>query len=267
MFNWFKRDKVDFKFIDVTGGAYLNYPPIPAKDIKPLKEHQEKKYGKYTFPQCPGMFDYARMGYIITSPITVHVKANKAGSAVVVGARGDGAAARPTVFRQANVMSVEITDGLFEYQDGVTPQVYSIGTPWRIAMPKTSTMSCLLMPAYYHSTFLEDAYVFPGVVDFSSGFGMINFILSPKRKCEFEIKAGDPILQFIPVQNPPIVSASYGPSNVHGYNNDRTVNHIDISNFYRKFFQIKKQFKIKKHFKYDDGKVWTLKDEYGMSDK
>ena len=120
MFNWFKKDDIDFKFLDVEGGiVYPHYPPVLAKDIKPLKEFQENKYGEYKFPGCPGMHDYARLGYIIPAWSNIHIKANKAGFMGVVGSVGEDNQKRGTTLKQPQNMDPAITDGLFEINGGV----------------------------------------------------------------------------------------------------------------------------------------------------
>ena len=189
MVNWFRKNDIDFKFADtVEGTVYPHYPPVLAKELKPLKEHQESKFGDYRFPGCPGMHDYARLGYIIPAWTNFHIKANKAGTVVIAGSRGEDALKRATMVKQPQQMARDITDGAYTPEGGIENTIWNCPGAWKIH--GYGKVSCLLLPAFFHSNFLDDLYVYPGVVDYN-GFTVINFIFSAKRPCEVEIKAGD----------------------------------------------------------------------------
>jgi len=244
MFNWFKKDDIDFKFLDVAEGiVYPHYPPVLAKDIKPLKEFQENKYGEYKFPGCPGMHDYARLGYIIPAWSNIHIKANKAGFMGVVGSVGEDNQKRGTTLKQPQNMDPAITDGLFEINGGVKYSILNFPGPWKINSNKN--VSCLLLPAYFHSNFLDDLYVYPGIVDYK-GFGTVNFICAPKRPCEIEIKAGDPLLHVIPFITNKDIVASYGPATREENDYNKILKWFHEKNFYRKYYMIRKKFKLVK---------------------
>lgn len=242
MFNFFKkRDDADFKFVDTLGVFYNHYPPVLAKDLKPLKEHQEEKFGDYKFPGCPGMHDYSRMGYIIPAWTDFHIKANKAGTITVVGNLGEDAKKRGTAAAQPQPMSPDIVDGLFNIQDNVKPTIYNFPSPWKVFANKN--LSCLLLPAYFHSNFLDDLYVYPGVVDYK-GFTVLNFICSPKRPCEIHIKAGDPILHVIPILHDKEMVASYGPSTTDQKYYWKQLKWFHEKNFYRRYYMLRKKYKL-----------------------
>ena len=244
MFNWFRKDDVDFKFAEIADGVvYPHYPPVLAKDIKPLKEFQEQKYNEYKFPGCPGMHDYSRLGYIIPAWSNIHIKANKAGFIGAVGSVGEDAMRRGTSLRQPQNMDNTITDGLFEKKDGVVNQILNFPAPWKIHSNKN--ISCLLLPAFFHSNFLDDLYVYPGVVDYK-GFNTINFIVSPKRQCELHIKAGDPLLHVIPFITNQDIVASYGPSTQYENDYSKILRWYHDTNFYRRYYMIRKKFKLVK---------------------
>lgn len=242
MFNWFKKDEIDFKFADILEGTvYPHYPPVLAKDLKPLKEFQENKYGEYRFPNCPGMYDYSRLGYIIPAWSNIHIKANKAGTVGIVGSRGmDEAEKRGSVAKQPLPMSKDIADGLFEI-NGIVHEILNFPGAWKIYSSKN--VSCLILPAFYHSNFLDDLYVYPGVVDFN-GFTTINFLCSPKRPCEVEIKAGDPLIHIVPFITNKDIVASYGPATTEENDYHKMIKWIHEKNFYRKYYMIKKRFKL-----------------------
>jgi len=246
MFNWFRKDDIDFKFADnVEGAVYPHYPPVLAKDLKPLKEHQEKKYGDYRFPGCPGMHDYARLGYIIPAWTNFHIKANKAGTVIIAGSKGEDATKRHTLVRQAQQMARDITDGTFQLENGVDGSVWNAPGAWRIH--STKKVSCLILPAFFHSNFLDDLYVYPGVVDYNK-FTVINFIFTAKRPCEVEIKAGDPLLHVIPFITSKDIVASYGPSTQRESDLGKIPRWFHESNFYRRYYMIRKKFKLVKDF-------------------
>jgi hypothetical protein len=243
MFNWFKRNDVDFTFAEICEGAvYPHYPPILAKDLKPLKKFQEEKYQEYKFPGCPGMHDYSRMGYILPAWTNFHIKANKAGTVGFVGSDPGDRSKRSTPAKPPQPMAKEITDGLYEIKDGVKHEILNFPGAWKI-FGRRKDVSLLLMPAFYHSTFLDDLYVYPGVVDYN-GFSTINFICSPKRACTVEIKAGDPVLHLIPILNTKDIVADYGNATQLENDYGKLLKWYHEKNFYRKFYMIRKKYKL-----------------------
>jgi len=186
----FSKEADDLYFYDVTPDriVYQNYPPVLAKDVKPFfKNHQEKMFESFQFPGCPGMHDYSRMGYIIPAWSDFHIKANKAGSIAAIGSIGEESLKRGTSHRQPKQMSVNVTDGLFKFEDGIQPAIWNFPGAWSVRSSKN--VSALVLPAIFHSNFLDDLYVYPGVVDYN-GFTTMNFICSAKRNVEVHIKAG-----------------------------------------------------------------------------
>lgn len=243
MFNFFKKSDVHFKFADSSGvGFYTRYPPVLAKDLKPMREHQEKKYGEYKFPGCPGMHDYSRMGYIIPAWVNFHIKANKAGTIVIAGTRGVEGLKRPNLATFPTKMETDFVDGSSYSKKPEHFSIYNCGGPWKIITKKE--ISLLVLPALYHSNFLDDVDVFPGVVDYKNTFAEMNFIISPKRECELEIHAGDPILHVIPFVTKETIVASYGRTTQ--YENDfiQQPKHFHETSFYRRYSSIKKKFKL-----------------------
>lgn len=244
MFNWFRKKDIDFTFADVCDGTiYPHYPPILAKDLKPLKRHQEEKFGEYKFPGCPGMHDYSRMGYIIPAWSNFYIKANKAGTVAYAGSAPPDNQKRVTSARQPSHMDRQITDGVYQVKDNVKDEIYNFPGAWKIFGYKN--ISLLILPAFYHSKFLDDLYVYPGVVDYTSkGFNTINFICSPKRACDIEIKAGDPILQVIPILTTKDIVAQYGNASLFENDAWKLIKGFHESNFYRKFYMIRKKYKL-----------------------
>lgn len=262
--NKFKSSQEDLQFIDTTKIVWPHYPPILAKKLPPLKDRQMSQFNSYTFMGCPGMFDYASMGYIIPAWCNFHIKANKAGSIAIIGSKGeDFEKRRPSFYPPHKVntplinpndpdiedkivtpknMDVGIIRGLLQ-PDGTPPVIWSFPGVWKL--DGKPNVSALIMPAFYHSTFLDDLYVYPGVVDYH-GFYTINFVCTPKRKCEVEIKAGDPILQVIPFITNKDFNASYGPPEREQAHKFKLTKWFHEKNFYRRFLMVKKVFKLKK---------------------
>ena len=246
IFNLFNKDKPDLEFVDDSqdGIVYPHYPPVLAKDVKPLKEYQEKKYdGEWKFPQCPGMFDYSRMGYIVPAWSNFHIKANKAGHVAFCGSRGEQAGKRATPIKQPQPMENAIVDGSFKLQDGISPRIWNFPGAWKV-YGKGNVSALLLPPVYHNPSFLDDLFMYPGVVDYN-GFTTINFIVSPKRACEIEIKAGDPVLHVIPLITDKTIVSSYGPpSTREQVDYSKLIKWFHESNFYRRFYMIRKKYKI-----------------------
>jgi len=244
MFNFLKKDKPDLEFIDTSKVVYPHYPPILAKDLKPFKEHQEKKFDDYNFPKCPGMHDYSRMGYLIPAWSNLHIKANKAGFVGLVGNAGEDFKKRSTPLAQPQHMDVTIVDGIFTPESGIQPSILNFPGAWKIH-GNGKNISALILPAFFHCTFLDDLYVYPGVVDYK-GFTTINFICSPKRECEIVIKAGDPVLHVIPIVTNKTITATYGPATEEQADYNKVLKWFHESNFYRKYYMIRKKYSLTK---------------------
>ncbi|NDG31546.1 hypothetical protein EB118_15945 [bacterium] len=162
-----------------------------AKDVKPFfKEYQMNKYEKFLFAGCPGMYDLAKFGYIIPAWNDFTIKANKAGIFVDTGFPLGGV-------RNVNLnvlkMNADVVDGVFHTDNKL--EVLKFPSPWRIETSKN--VSAFIFPAFFHSPFLDDLYVYPGIVDYDT-FPTVNFICSAKRSCEIKVKVGTPLLHVVP---------------------------------------------------------------------
>lgn len=242
----FSKDTADLTFYDVSPerGVYPHYPPMLAKDVKPFfKKEQEERFESFQFPGCPGMHDYSRLGYIIPAWSNFHIKANKAGSIAAIGSIGEDSQKRGTNLRQPKQMSTSVTHGLFNFQDGVQPAIWNFPGAWSVRSNKN--VSALVLPAFYHSKFLEDLYVYPGVVDYN-GFTTMNFICSAKRNTEIFIEAGEPILHVIPFVTNGDFIAAYGSGSQENVDYNKCLKWFHTTNFYRKYYMIRKKFKLEK---------------------
>lgn len=239
LFSFFKKTR-DIEFVDTKRQTYHAFPIERAKDV-PTNTYaiQKKKYGKHMMPGCPGILDYSQLGYIVPAHIDIHIIANKAGVAWYIG----GAKRGDRNFDNGRQMEANFLDGAIAVQDKVPPTAILFPSPWTVWSRKN--VSAMLMPAFYHSTFLDDLYVVPGVVDYSK-FHTLNFVCMPKRQCEVHIKAGDPLLQVIPFLNTTI-SGGFGPGTQEQL--DKALNQIpgDDHNYYRKFQMIKKNYELREN--------------------
>jgi hypothetical protein len=230
----FKPKQKDLEFVDMSKITYPRFPVLRAKDVKPLcYEMQKAKYGKVTFPQCPGMIDYSQIGYIIPAWTDIHIMANKAGVCSAIGTPERG----NRDFEIAKRMDKTIVDGYINSKE-VDQVPLHFGGPWKLFTPHN--MSALILPATFHSSFLDDLVVWPGVVDFNK-FHTINFIASAKRECNIIIKAGEPLLQVIPFINQEF-NAGYGPPTLE--QEHIACNEIpgNDTHYYRKFYMSIKKY-------------------------
>lgn len=233
------QPKNQLEFVDSSKLVFASLPVMMAKDV-PVnnRKYLENKGQKFTFPICPGMFDYSRLGYIIPCWADYHFKINKAGLACVVGG-----GPRVSPFKNPYPMDSTVVEGIFNMEDDAPLSPMNINSPWKI-FSYDDDISALVLPAVYHSPpeFFDNFYVFPGVVDYKS-FHVVNAILAPRRKMEYTIKAGDPLLHVIPFYNKEIV-CGYGPPSIEQeslINYDPTIHR---NHFYRKNHAIKKSYNL-----------------------
>jgi hypothetical protein len=83
------------------------------------------------------------------------------------------------------------------------------------------------------------------VVDYN-GFTTINFICSAKKNTEVFIQAGEPILHVIPFITNREFKAQYGSAKQEDVDFAKCVKWFHSTNFYRKYYMIRKKFKIDK---------------------
>lgn len=232
---WKKKQEFDVNFVDTLGFAQESFPIRLAKN-EPLSvtDHQKEKYGKLKFHLCPGIIDYARYGYIIPAWDTIKIKANRAGVVAFYYNRninGDSAS--------LTNMETNIVDGVFQPTD-IPFRVFKADSPWKVVCNKD--ISAMLMPAFYHSKFLDDLHIYPGIVDYKS-FSAVNIIFSAKRPCEVTINAGEPLLHVLPFHNKPI-SASYGMASIDELAKTNSPIYSMFKHLYRKKDSIKKTFEL-----------------------
>lgn len=241
--NWLhlfnKKREPDMQFLDISGEAQQNFPIRLAKN-EPLNctDKQKETYGKMKFHLCPGIIDYARYGFIVPAWDTLKIKGNRAGTIVYQYRSGGGSNGET---RDISPMDHALIDGVFEFNN-VKENAYKFDSPWKIKCSKN--ISALLLPAFYHSKFLDDIYTVPGIVDYKS-FNTMNWIFSIKRECEITIQAGDPLIHVIPFYNKEI-DASYGLADVDTLIGNMSTKYRMFKHFYRKNDSVTKKCSVNK---------------------
>lgn len=244
------KNENDFTFVDETKTIYVTHPVMRAKDVPVYtKGVRDKKKEEFSFPLCPGMWDYSTMGYIIPSWTTYHIKANRAGIVTVLGG---GTVIKGTPFRDPIQMDHSLIDGYVDFEN-VIPNAYNFMSPWKV-FSNTKNISMLILPATYHSKpeLFENLFICPGVVDYDS-FRVLNFICAIRKKCEFTIHPGDPLLHVIPFYNSEF-SAGYGPISEE---QEAEIKYNPIwheKSVYKKKMKVKKTFVLDKSAKKQENK-------------
>jgi hypothetical protein len=175
------------------------------------------------------------MGYIIPAWADMHILANKAGVSHYVGSEKRG-----SPFAAGRTMDASIIDGVLDPEDEVPLTVLHFGSPWNIFAAKG--VSALIMPAVYHSDFLDDLMILPGVVDYDK-FHTVNMICTPRRACDVRIHAGDPLLHVIPLRTADI-KGGFGPANIEQQGMIGNQIYTGGSQIYRKMYQAVKKFTL-----------------------
>lgn len=238
---WKNKSEPNFvKFKDTTGLAYGHNPIVPANQVPAhfAKFQKNRKEEVNNFEICPGLPDYKNTGWIIPAWEEIFIKANRVTSSGFVGNAGSEYSSG---FKNCIKMDKNIIQGVFKPMNDVDYTPLHFGAPWSVYVTRDD-VSLLVMPAFYHSNFLDDLYVYPGIVDYSNKFCAINFICSARRECEVRIKAGEPLLQVIPlIKN--TYTATIGKATQKEM--DMFSKRYSMTNqFYRKYVQIKSKYKI-----------------------
>lgn len=181
-------------FNDTTKSVYTLHPIVPAKNVDYIgKNLQLNNYGRETFVDCPGMFDYRNSGWIMPAWEEITIYSSEQNSMLYYGDHKNKAKDRGCPFIAAGNMDKSIAHG-FEGRE-VALQPLHITSPWSV---QSENVSLLVLPPVYHSNITQFITVFPGIVDYTNKFTSLNCIISPHRHGTFTIKAGTPLLHLIP---------------------------------------------------------------------
>jgi len=233
MINFFKSREPTIKFFACNGAPNVSKLAQVklANDLmmNPGWVRDQRSYSdnKNKFLNCPGMADWMKAGYIIPAWTTIKIRANRADTILLLDGQPSGLP-----------MNEKLITGLFKPQDNVNLRVTKLPMPWGI---KTKAgWSAHVLPAVYHSPFLQDLHVYSGTVDYDK-FHVCNFVFSATKACDIEIPIGTPLLQIIPFRR----------ENITAVCEKGNVKDLDVLNFsyphklhaaYRKFFHQRKNY-------------------------
>lgn len=226
---WHNDYTISFK--SVHGDFSISTPVAAARDIKPYwLSKQERSPAEKRFQRCPGMLDYSRMGYLITAYTDIHIKANGQGTFIEMKAK-------PNPGFKASKFDRDLVDGVFK-TEGVRFETSKIPMPWSVrTMPGYSG---IVLPATYHSDFLDKIAIYPGVIDLDT-FVQVNMVFTVLKPCEFTIWAGTPLLQVIPFKREKI-TAVCGKASMKEMDYFNFSFPSSLNNYYKKYLSGKKVY-------------------------
>jgi hypothetical protein len=238
MFNFFKK-KPTISFRCDVPGYEIGQPVRKASDIKPdwliEQTKQAKKDGTQQFSSCPGMHDLYRSGYIIPAWEDFEIIATKEKVEIIIGI-GQSFVCKP--YEQ---MAYPVVKGITNIDpEEVLPSAYKLPCPWKVFTQPG--YSAYVIPAMFHSPFLQELFLYPGINDYDK-YHTINVMFSPIKECHIKIYAGTPLLQVIPYKREDI-TADVGLINQKELSIANFTYRTKAPGFYRKFLHNKKKYDI-----------------------
>jgi hypothetical protein len=189
------------KFCCDVPGYEIGQPVRRAMDIKPDWLIEQTKYAErnnsHKFAACPGMHDYYRTGYIISAWEDFEIIVDEQKADIVIG-MGGGVACK-----QFERMDYSVVAGSANIDDDIAPHALKLPCPWKVFTKPG--YSAFVMPALFHSPFLRDLFLYPGINDYDA-YHTINVMFSPLRKMHVKIYAGTPLLHVIPYKREDITA-------------------------------------------------------------
>jgi len=181
------------KFKCCVPGYEIGQPVKRAMDVKPdwmIKQLKEaERTNSHKFSSCPGMHDYYRSGYIIPAWEDFEIVVNDKTANIKVGIHNH---VRNDSFER---MAYSVLAGAANIDEDIKPHALKLPCPWKVFTKPG--YSAFVMPAFYHSPFLRDLFLYPGINDYDH-YHTINVMFSPLRKMHVKIYAGTPMLHVIP---------------------------------------------------------------------
>lgn len=182
-------------------GYEVGQPIKRAMDVKPdwlLRQLKTaEKNGTHKFSSCPGMHDYYRTGYIIPAWEDFEIIVDENGINFKIG-NYDKFICKPF-----DKMDYSVVSDIINIDEDINPHAVRLPCPWKI-FTKTG-YSAFVMPALYHSPFLRDLFLYPGINDYDA-YHQINVMFTPVRKMHVKIYAGTPMLHVIPYKREDITA-------------------------------------------------------------
>lgn len=245
MISLFRKKVPTISFKSIFGNFAVTSPVECAKKID--SSWQRELLKNKNLNKCPGLTDFYDSGYIISAHCDIHIKANKAG----VICKLENLRNNPDYPSVQKSLDPSIMDPTFASSiitdDSVKKIVYKIPLPWSVTTKPG--YSAYVLPSYLHYNFSDKIFIYPGVVDYDKGFGVINFIFSPLKECEFKITSGTPLLHILPYKREKFTAecdkASINESDLHFFSFPSKARQ-----YYRRHFWSKKEYTLECPYKY-----------------
>lgn len=217
-------------------GYEIGQPVKRAMDVKPewmIKQFKDAERNDFPkFSACPGMHDYYRAGYIIPAWEDLEIKVTT--KDVEIKSPG-------SLSKKPESMDYRVVAGAANIDDDIKPHALKIPCPWKVFTKPG--YSAFVLPALYHSPFLRDFYLYPGINDYDH-YHTINVMFSPLKEMHIKIYAGTPLLHVIPYKREE-VTAEVGIITHEEVGRANFVYRTKAPGFYRKWLYQKKTTDIK----------------------
>jgi len=222
------------KFKCDVAGYEIGQPVMRAMDVKPdwlvtqLKSAERNKTPK--FSSCPGMHDYFRSGYIIPAWEDFEIIVDKEKAEIIIGM------GKTFVCKPYERMEYSVVAGAANIDEDIKPHALKLSCPWKVFTKPG--YSAFVMPALFHSPFLRELFLYPGINDYDK-YHTINVMFSPMKKMHIKIYAGTPLLHVIPYKREDI-TAEVGLITHNELSEANFTYRTKAPGFYRKFLHKKK---------------------------
>lgn len=174
-------------------GYEIGQPVKRAMDVKPdwliTQVKEAERLNTHKFSSCPGMHDYYRAGYIIPAWEDFEIIVDDTYAHINIGT-GTQFQCKPS-----EVMDHRVVAGAATVDDDIKLHALKLPCPWKVFTKPG--YSAFVVPALFHSPFLRDLFLYPGINDYDT-YHTINVMFTPLRKMHVKIYAGTPMLQVIP---------------------------------------------------------------------
>lgn len=239
LFNEIVNPQPMIKFKSDVQGYEIGQPIKRAMDVKPewlttqLKEAE--RLNTHKFSSCPGMHDYYRLGYIIPAWEDFEIIVDETHVQIIIGA------GKQFYCKPYEVMDQRVVSGAVTIDDDIKLHALKLPCPWKVFTKPG--YSAFVVPALFHSPFLRDLFLYPGINDYDT-YHTINVMFTPLRKMHVKIYAGTPMLHVIPYKRESITAeVGHLTPEEHGLAN--FTYRTKAPGFYRKWLHQKKTTSIK----------------------
>lgn len=235
----FSEETPTIKFKCTIPGYEIGQPVKKASEIKVNwyieQQKQAEKNNTPKFSACPGMHDYYRSGYIIPAWEDFEIIVDGENSHIIIGKE------ETFICYPYERMDASVVQGATNIDDDIKFHALKLPCPWKVFTKPG--YSAFVLPALYHSPFLRDLFLYPGINDYDK-YHTINVMFTPMRKMHVKIYAGTPLLQVIPYRRED-VSCDVGLITQKETGIAEFTYRTGLKGFYRKFIHQKKKYEIK----------------------